>query len=59
MCVIAQLPHVMLLAATLWQRIPTSLWKCVFGLVGQKSAAQSLRQHSISQHCVQHSDSAH
>ena len=31
MCVITQLPHVPLLAATLWQGVPTSLRECVFG----------------------------
>ena len=30
MCVITQLPHVLLLTATLRQGVPTSLSKCVF-----------------------------
>ncbi|MEJ6689943.1 MAG: hypothetical protein QNL02_12405, partial [Paracoccaceae bacterium] len=41
MCVIAQLPHVMLLKATLWLNEPTSLPKCVFegGEVWQQTFA--------------------
>ena len=33
MCILTQLPHVLLLTATLRQGVPTSLRKCVFGSV--------------------------
>ena len=44
MCVVAQLPHIVLLAATLKGITQTSLSKCVFGRVMSKPACLQFNQ---------------
>ena len=47
MCVMTQLPHILLLTATLWQGTPTSLWKCVFDLTRRSLRHLQLKSQAL------------